>query len=93
MVAATISFISASNNQSIAFKIYHYDDSGASGAVIDDSLVTYYVNNASQAQSATLHCHAVLSTNDYIELHTTNETSTANVTVEDLAIHTVAHIK
>jgi len=93
MVTATISFISESNNQSVAFKAYRYDDSGASGAVIDDSLVTYYVSNASQAKSATLQCHAVLSTNDYIELHVANETSTANVTVEDLAIHTVAHIK
>lgn len=92
-ITATISFESASNNQQISFKAYLYDDSGASGALIDDSIVTFYVTNASQAHSVAISCHAAMATNDYIEIHVTNETSAANVTVTDLSLHTFAFIK
>jgi len=92
-VTAAISFESASNNQQISFKAYLYDDSGASGALIDDSRVTVYVGNASQAHSAAIACHAIMDTNDYIQIHVTNETSTANVTVIDLSFDAFAFIK
>lgn len=93
MLSCAISFQVGSNNQNIAFKAYHYDASGASGAVIDDSLVTQFLSSTGNTASVTLHCHAMMSTNDYLEIHVTNETSTASVTVVDMAMHTMAYIK
>jgi hypothetical protein len=90
---AACSFSCASNNQQISFKAYLYDDSGASGAVIDDSLVTQFVQSTSDTMSVTLAFHAHMANNDYIEIHVTNETSTATVTLVDLSFHAMAYIK
>ena len=90
---AACSFTSASNNQQVSFKAYLYDDSGASGAVIDDSLVTQFVQSTSDTMSVTLAFHAAMATNDYIEIHVTNETGANNVTVVDLSFHALAFIK
>ena len=93
MCTAACSFTCASNNQQISFKGYLYDDSGASGAVIDDSLVTQFVQSTSDTMSVTLAFHAHMATNDYLEIHVTNETSTANITMVDLSLHAIAYIK
>tara|TARA_S200002703_G_scaffold154523_1_gene157467 strand:+ start:935 stop:1507 length:573 start_codon:yes stop_codon:yes gene_type:complete len=90
---AACSFTSASNNQQISFKAYLYDDSGASGTVIDDSLVTQFVQSTSDTMSVTLAFHAAMATNDYIEIHVTNETGTNAVTVVDMSFHALAFMK
>ena len=90
---ASISFTSASNNQQISFKAYYYDDSGASGAVIDDSLVTQFVQSTSDTMSVTISCHAIMDTNDYIEIYVTNETNTNSVTVVNMGLHAMAFLK
>jgi len=93
MYSASISFECASNNQQVAFQTWVYDDSGAAGALVADTLITEYVGNSGQIESVTLTGHAHLATNDYLEIHVTNETSTANVTVVDMSVHSMAYIK
>lgn len=93
MFWCTCSFTSASNNQQISFKAYLHDDSGASGAVIDDSLVTQFVQSTSDTMSVTVVGHAHMATNDYLEMHVTNETGTNNVTIVDMSFHAMAYLK
>jgi hypothetical protein len=82
LINATIVFQAASNNKNISFKLYLYDDSGASGAVIDESFITHSYDGSLH----TMHIQgsAMMATNDYIEIHVANNTDTANVTVTDI---------
>lgn len=93
MVEASVSFEATSNNQTVAFKIYKYDDSATSGALIDESLVTRFVANSGQIGVVVLMVDVELDTNDYLEVHVTNETSTVNVTVDDMYFRVTGHIK
>lgn len=93
MFYANLSVKAASNNQQAAFKVYLYDDSGASGAVLDDTLVSQYVSSTSDEEALTLIGHATMATNDYIEIHCTNETATNNLTIVDFAMHANSFIK
>jgi hypothetical protein len=80
--SASISFTPASNNQEIAFKAWLYDASGASGAYIADSLIRHH--STGSVDVATIQGHALMDANDYIEIHVSNLTSTANVVVSEL---------
>jgi len=93
IVKTNLSVKAASNNQNVSFKMYLYDDSGASGATITDSLVTQYISSTSDEEAVTIICHAIMATNDYLEVHVTNETSTANITIVDMSIHAMAYFK
>lgn len=93
MFYAHLSVQSASNNQDVSFKAYLYDDSAATGAVLNDTLVTQFIASTSDTEAVTLIGHANMATNDYIEVHIANETGTANLTVVDMALHAQAFIK
>ena len=77
-VIATISTTSASSNQVLGFKL------ALNGVVIDDSVSRRKQGTGSDIGSVTLSAHVDMSTNDYIELWVTNETSTGAVTVEEI---------
>jgi hypothetical protein len=83
-VAVTIAFSAGSNNQDCFFRVYKYDASGASGATLVHSQVENKIATGADTQSTALHCDCLLDTNDYLELHVQNSTSTATVTVKDL---------
>ena len=88
--SAAISFSAASNNQVVSYKAWHYDTSGTSGALIDASLVSRKVTASGELGAVLVQGSALLSVNDYIEIHVTNETSTANVTVDDFNFRAIA---
>jgi hypothetical protein len=79
--SAAFSFTPASNNQEIAFKVWLYDSSGASGAYIADSLIRHH--STGSVDAASIQGHAVMETNDYIEIHVANLTGAVNVTVSE----------
>jgi hypothetical protein len=83
LFSASISLSAASNNQVLSLKGWHYDDSGASGSLVDASLVSRKVTASGELGAVVVQGSALMSVNDYIEIHVTNETSTAAVTVED----------
>lgn len=80
--SASVSFTPASNNQEIGFKAWLYDSSGASGAYIADSLIRHH--STGSIDVATIQGHALMDTNDYLEIHVSNLTSTGNVTISEL---------
>lgn len=82
LIDATIGFQAASNNKNISFKLYLYDDSGASGAVIATTLITHHYGSA--ANTVHIQGSAMMATNDYIEIHVANETDSTNVTVTNM---------
>lgn len=83
-VTATISMTCASSNQVVGFKLYKYDDSAGSGAVVDSSIVRRKVGTGSDIGALAISGDVSLSTNDYLELHVTNETSTGSVMVDQM---------
>lgn len=90
LFSASISLSAASNNQVLSLKGWHYDDSGASGSLVDASLVSRKVTASGELGAVVVQGSALMSVNDYIEIHVTNETSTANVTVEDFNLQAFA---
>ena len=83
-VAVSISMTSTGNNNLAAFKLYFYDDSAASGAVIDGSRVKRYISTGVDEGSTALHWDLEMNTNDYLEIHIANLTNTGNITLENL---------
>ena len=83
LFSASCSLSAASNNQVLSLKGWHYDDSGSSGSLVDASLVRRKVTASGELGAVVVQGSVLMSVNDYIEIHVTNETSTANVTVED----------
>jgi|TARA_R110000822_G_scaffold103990_3_gene230694 hypothetical protein len=90
MFSASCSVSAASNNQVLSFKGWHYDTSGSSGALIDESLVSRKVTASGELGAVVVQGSALLSVNDYLEIHVTNETSTAAVTVADFNFQATA---
>jgi|TARA_R110000796_G_scaffold16116_2_gene50547 hypothetical protein len=88
--SASVSFSAASNNQIVSLKGWHYDTSGSSGSLIDESLVTRKISASGELGAVVVQGSAVLSLNDYLEIHVTNETSTAAVTVDDFNFRAIA---
>ena len=77
-IIATISMTCGSSNQVLGFKL------AVNGVVVDDSVSRRKVGTSSDVGGITLAAHADLSTNDYIEVWCTNETSTATVTLDNM---------
>jgi hypothetical protein len=90
LFSASCSLSAASNNQILSLKGWHYDDSGSSGSLVDASLVSRKVTASGELGAVVVQGSALMSVNDYIEIHVTNETSTANVTVEDFNLQAFA---
>lgn len=90
MVQATFSFDASSNNQVLVYKLYKYDDSGVSGAVIDESQMT--MDYHGEQINGTIQALVSLDTNDYVELHVSNSTSTTDVTVKDLNMQAIGYL-
>mgnify|MGYP003663824700 FL=1 len=83
LFSASCSFFVNANNQVVSFKGYAFDTSGGSGAVINSSLVTRKITASGELGAATVQGSALMSVNDYLEIHVTNETATNNVAVAD----------
>lgn len=83
-IACSISMTSAGNNNLAAFKLYFYDDSAASGSVIDGSRVKRHITTGVDEGSTALHWDLQMDTNDYLEIHLANLTNTGNITLENL---------
>ncbi len=83
LFSASCSLSAASNNQVLSLKGWLYDTSGSSGALIAASLVTRKVTASGELGAVVVQGSALMSVNDYLEIHVTNETSTAAVTVDD----------
>ena len=75
----------AGNNQTLGIQIWHWDDSAGSGSLLTHSIARTIMASADTFQMAT-HADVALDTNDYIELHVTNETSTNGVTAENMYV-------
>jgi len=88
--SASISLSTASNNEVLSLKGWHYDDSASSGSLVDASLVTRKITASGELGAVVVQGSALMSVNDYIEIHVANETSTAAVTVEDFNFQTIA---
>lgn len=91
MVQTTFSFDAASNNQVLVFKLYKYDDSASSGAVIDESQIT--MDYHGEQVNGTIQALVTLDTNDYVELHVANNTATVNVIVKDFNMQAIGFIQ
>lgn len=77
-VLASISMTSASSNQVISYKL------AKNGTVIDSTYVTRKVGTGSDVGALAVAGYAALSTNDYLEMYVTNETTASNVTLETM---------
>jgi hypothetical protein len=83
LFSASCSLSAASNNQVVSLKGWHYDDSGTSGSLIAASLVSRKITASGELGAVVVQGSALMSVNDYLEIHVTNETTTAAVTVDD----------
>ena len=83
LFSASCSLSAASNNQVLSLKGWHYDDSGTSGSLVTTSLVSRKVTASGELGAVVVQGSALMSVNDYLEIHVTNETSTSAVTVAD----------
>ena len=68
-------------NQDIGIQLYRYDDSGATGAVVAHSEARSTIPGQNIVQ-ITSHADVMMDTNDYIELHVTNNSSTNGIQVD-----------
>lgn len=73
--------MASGNNQDISIQLYHYDASAASGSLVAHSQVHNTVPGQFIVQM-TAHADLTMDTDDYIEMHITNNDSTNAVRVE-----------
>lgn len=78
MIEASVSMTTASNSQIVGMKI------AKNGTVLDDTIVRRKVGTGSDLGAAGVQGDVQLSTNDFIELWITNESSASTVTIETL---------
>ncbi len=83
-VSCTMTVVMAGNNNLSSFKLYFYDDSAASGAVIDGSVVDRFVGTGVDAGAVALGWDLEMHENDYLELWMANMTDTDNMTLNQL---------
>ena len=84
VATASISFDNAAGNILVGAKLYHYDNSATSGAVINASEVRVNSDTNSNISAITLIGEVQLSTSDYLEVWISNETNTTNITVQKM---------
>lgn len=85
-IACTLSTTSAGNNNLVSFKLFFYDDSVGSGALIDGSQVNRFIATGADEGTTALHWDLVMGENDYLELHVANRSNTDNITVTNFYI-------
>lgn len=86
-VTAACTLTSSANNQTVGLKL------AKNGVVIDDSIARRKINATTDVGAITLIGHADLSTNDYLEVWLTNETSTGSIiTLDQVHYHVSGHI-
>lgn len=83
MVVATMSMLSASNNQIVHFRI------AKSGTSIAASEVQRKIGTGADIGAAACHADLTVATNNYVTLQLRNETTTATVTIEHAFIGVV----
>ena len=69
------------NNQDLGIQLYRYDTSAGTGSLLAHSEARNTVPGSDIVQ-ITSHADAMLDTNDYIELHVTNFTTTNSIRVD-----------
>lgn len=79
-LVASIAMTSAANNQTVAFRC------AVNGATIDRTMIERRIGTGTDIGAVSLHGDALLNNGDYFEVFVTNETSTANVTINDLYV-------
>ena len=79
-LAASLSFTCGGTNQTIGWKM------AKNGVVDDGTVVRRRVGTGTDIGSTALHADFTLSTNDYIEIWCTNETSTNSVTLDEFYV-------
>ena len=89
-LACSISYTCGANNQVLGFKIYKYDDSAGSGATDTPSNIRDKIATGADIRTTALHADFMMSTNDYVELHVTNETSTNQPTIDKMYLFCLA---
>lgn len=80
-VFATLS-LSGANNRTFGVKIFHFDDSASTGALIDESEITTRSTASTVPFAVVVETDVVMDTNDYVEIWVTDLTNTGTVTVE-----------
>ena len=88
-IALTLSMMAAGNNKLAGFKMFKFDDSAGTGALIDGSVVRRFIATGSDEGSTALHWDVVLDNNDYLELHVANLTDATNITVSNMYLFAV----
>ena len=80
VLQASVSLVSGAN-QDISLGLYKWDDSAGTGSILAHSEAhTTIPNNA--LMQITSHADTMLDTNDYIELHITNNSATNDIAVD-----------
>ena len=82
-IACSLSMKAAANQKLASFKLYHFDDSAASGAVIDGSQVNRFIAVGVDEGSTALPWDIVMDENDYLELWVANLTDGTDITVSN----------
>ena len=80
-VVVSCSMTCASNNQTLGFELAH------NGVPMPASQLKRRVGTGTDIGAVALHGDALLSSNDYIEIFLTNETSTAEVTMTNMYLY------
>lgn len=73
--------LAAGTNQNVSVALWKYDDSAGSGSILAHS-EAFTTISGTAVEQITSHADTVLDTNDYIELHVTNNSSTNNIQVD-----------
>lgn len=76
-IVASVSMTCAANNQTAALRI------AKNGVTIAASQLRRQIATGADIGSTALHADTTLSTDDYLELYLTNQTSTGTITVQD----------
>lgn len=77
-LVASVSMTCESNNQILSFRM------ALNGVTMPESQLRRKVGTGTDIGSTALHADAMLSQGDYLELYVANNTSAANVTIQDL---------
>lgn len=82
---ATATILSTAVSQDITAYIYHYDNSSTSGAVVAKSAAAHSLSTvASEPHAITVQAQVEMDTNDYLEFWLANDTSSQNVTAQNM---------
>ena len=81
--ACSFSASSVSPNKTFEYSAWHYDDSAASGSILDQATMIRR-HGSSDTGTGAIHFDIMLDTNDYVEFHVRNTTDATNVTIDKM---------